>query len=74
MLFWKEENELEDDDAISRVVDGWGLLLPPPSSFVILLLSLFSSEKFAGVIDGIGIWGIAGTVGLLDGITLLTAS
>ena len=71
MLFWKVENEL--DEAVSRN-EGKGLVLPPPSSFDIALLSILSSEKLDGVIDGIGIWGTAGTVGLFDGITLFTAS
>ena len=71
MLFWKVENEL--DEAVSRN-EGKGLVLPPPSSFEIDLLSILSSEKLDGVIDGIGICGTAGTVGLFDGITLFTAS
>lgn len=64
-------NEL-DDGAISCEADRGLFLSPPPSSVVIPALSFLSCEKLVeGIMDGTGIWGI---VGLLEGITLLTAS
>ena len=60
-----------DVGAISWEADrGW--FLPPPSSVAIPVLSFLSCEKLVeGFMEGTGICGI---VGLLEGITLLTAS
>ena len=70
MLGYAGVYELEEG-AISREA-GRGLVLPPPSSFVIPAMSFLSWEKLVeGVMDGTGIWG---NVGLFEGMTLFTAS
>ena len=71
MLGYAGVNEL-DDGARSCEADRGMFLPPPPSSVVIPVVSFLSCENVVeGLMDGTGIWGI---VGLLEGITLLTAS